>query len=359
MQVIAIKVFMIGMSPNKGGVETYITNLCQHLDKEKYEIIYCLPEMDIDGRHWTCPKNRHNYFSYKRFWTEFFKVNYFDVIYYNACDIVSIDMLKFAKKAGVKVRVIHAHSTDNQINMKFYHKIFETYNRKYISNYANLLFACSENAGKWMFPNDKFTVIKNGIDIKHFSYNVSKKVELQNEFGFTSKYTIGYLGRLGSEKNPLRTIKIMEAVMDKNIEVDGVIVGDGEYRKDLIDAIEQSKHKNRIHYVGPRNDAYKWYSLFDCLIMPSLFEGLPFTLVEAQTAGLPCVVSSTVSKEADITGTLDFVSLDSDDEIWAEHILDSLKKDRFVNEEKLIKSGFSITDTAENVDGFITEILNN
>ena len=95
-----IRFFMVGMSTDKGGVEAFISNLCDNLP-EKFEVIYCLPHMELDGKIWNCPPNRHNYIRYWKFWTRFFKENHFDVLYYNTCDIVSIDMLRFAKAAGV------------------------------------------------------------------------------------------------------------------------------------------------------------------------------------------------------------------------------------------------------------------
>ena len=89
---------MVGYSTDKGGVEAYIVNLCSQLPKEKYEVIYDWPTMKIDGKTWIRPKNRHNYLAYRNFWKQFFRENHFDVLYYNTCDIVSIDLLKFAKK---------------------------------------------------------------------------------------------------------------------------------------------------------------------------------------------------------------------------------------------------------------------
>ena len=91
-----MRILMIGMSACRGGVEAYVENLCGALDG-RYEIIHRLPETDIDGVKWICPKNRHNIFRYVRFWRRFFKINRFDAVYFNTCDTVSIDMLRFAK----------------------------------------------------------------------------------------------------------------------------------------------------------------------------------------------------------------------------------------------------------------------
>ena len=117
-----IRFFMVGMSADKGGVEAFISNLCDNLP-EKFEVIYCLPHMEFDGKIWDCPPNRHNYIRYWKFWTRFFKENHFDALYYNTCDIVSIDMLRFAKAAGVPVRIIHAHSTSNQTKLTMFHQL--------------------------------------------------------------------------------------------------------------------------------------------------------------------------------------------------------------------------------------------
>lgn len=348
-----IRIFMIGFSENKGGVESYISNLKQNMDCEKYEVIYSMPRMVINGKTWICPRNRHNYLKYWLFWKRFYRENKFDVVYLNTCDIVSIDPLKFAKAAGVPVRVFHAHSTGNQQGigkkMSAFHQWTERQNRKHLDHYATHLFACSKSAGYWMFDSHPYQIIKNGIQISKFSFSKTKQKAIKERFGIGDGPVVGIIGRLDSVKNPLFTIRIAEAAIRKNQNVKFVFIGDGELRAEVQSAIETDGIGEQVKLVGAVDNVQEWMSAIDCILMPSLFEGLPFALVEAQAAGLPCVVSTAVSEEANITGLVEFIPLEEAPEVWADRVLEACQKERKDLRQKLIDAGYSIEDTAKYV----------
>lgn len=347
-----IRVLMVGMSTDRGGVETFISNLCAKLP-EKYQIVYCLPHMEIDGVVWNCPPNRHNYIRYRKFWANFFKRNHFDVLYYNTCDIVSIDMLRFAKKAGIPVRIIHSHNTDNQVRMTLFHQLTERLNRKYLHRYATHLFACSRAAGKWMFGDRGFTVIQNGISLKKYAFSEDARAQCRMELGGEVKRIVGCVGRLDPQKNPLFAAEIARRLCSAAPDVQVVFIGDGELRTQVAEQIEKDHLSERVRLLGARDDVNRWYSALDCLMMPSLFEGLPFVLVEAQAAGLPCVVSSTVSRDANIAGLVEYVPLQEPAESWAQTILRACQKPRCDAAQKLVDAGYSIEDTAREVTAII------
>ena len=347
-----MRILMIGFSPNKGGVESYITNLCGQLPEE-YEVIYRLPHMELDGKVWDCPPNRHNYIRYWKFWTRFFKENHFDVLYYNTCDIVSIDMLRFAKAAKIPVRIIHSHNTDNQVKMTAFHRLTERINRSELHCYATHFFACSKAAGNWMFGNRRFTIIKNGISLKKYAFSVASRTSCRAKIEGNAATIIGYVGRLDPQKNPLFAVEIARqlCLLDSSVHV--VFIGDGELRTQVAATIENAHLTERVHLLGTRDDVNQWYSAFDCLMMPSLFEGLPFVLVEAQAAGLPCVVSAEVSLDANITGLVEYVPLRESAQKWAQIILRACQKPRCDVSQRLIEAGYSIEDTAKEVTAII------
>lgn len=353
---------MIGMSTDKGGVEAYIMNLCGNMDSSKYKIIHCWPTIEIDGKKWVCPPNRHNYLKYRAFWKRFYTENKFDVVYANVCDIVSIDHIKFAKSAGIPVRIIHSHNAGNQLELEkklgLVHRIAEKRNKKTIDSYATNLLACSESAGEWMFGNKEFTIVKNGISLQEYSFDKVSGNNLRERYGIREKKVIGVVGRLDPQKNPLYTSEILRKLIEKNSDYVGVFIGDGALKEQLKEKIIQYDMQNKILLIGAVDNVNEWMSAIDCILMPSLFEGLPFVLVEAQAAGVPCVVSSTVSEEANITGMIEYVSLDEKPEIWAEKLKCACEKNRYDLSEKLIDSGYSIADTADKVSKIIEESLN-
>lgn len=354
------KIFMVGYSTDKGGVEAYIMNLCSQLPKEEYEVIYDWPTMEIEGKTWIRPRNRHNYIAYKKFWNRFFRENRFDVLYYNTCDIVSIDMLKFAKKAKIPVRIIHSHSTGNQgsVNkkMSILHRKMEKSNRKNINHFATHLLACSKNAGDWMFAEHNYRVIHNGIDLLKYKYDLKKSHEIRQKNALGFGKMVGYIGRLDPEKNPVFAEKIAEEVIKLDPDAMFAFVGDGELADQVKSIVKENNLEDKIIFAGAVDNVNEWMSALDCLVMPSLFEGLPFVLVEAQAAGLPCVVSSTVSKEADFTGLLQFIDLDSSEKVWAETILKACGNERKDYLEKLVAAGYSIENTAKEVCEIIESV---
>lgn len=347
-----MRIFMVGYSTDMGGVESYITNLCSYLG-EKYEIIYCWPEMDLDGKKWICPKNRHNYLRYYMFWKKFFNKNKFDVIYYNTCDVVSIDMLKFAKNANIPIRIIHSHNTNVQFKLSFFHKYTEKRNKKKINLIATDLLACSESAGKWMFPNKEYTIIKNGILIEKYLFNIQYRRKCRSLIQLKEEFLVGCVGRLDFQKNPIFSVKVMKAIANKLDNVKFVFIGDGEFKPQVEERINVLGLKDSCFVLGAQDNANEWYSALDCLLMPSLFEGLPFTLVEAQTSGLSCIVSSTVSQEANITGLVEYISLKEKPEEWANLVIKHLKDKRKDVSNLVVDKGYSINDAANVVDQII------
>lgn len=356
-----IRIFMIGYSSNKGGVEKYIENLCSHFDKTEYRIIYKSDQMIINGITWKCPPNRHNYLKYRIFWHKFYKANKFDIVYYNTCDVVSIDQLKFAKSAGVPVRIIHAHNTGNQQNlqrkMDLFHRVSEYWSRKSLKKVATHFFACSKAAGNWMFDGIKYRTIKNGIDLRNYEFSEVNRIKCREMYQIGSEILIGCVGRLSPQKNPIFSIKIMNSLLKLNPNARLVMIGEGELHEDIVNEIEHRNLQNNIILTGAIDNVNEWMSAIDCILMPSLFEGLPFVLVEAQAAGLPCVVSSTVSEEANITGLVEYLNLTEETDVWANKIMEVCHKKRINTTQQLIDAGYSIEDTAKEVSEIIEEAL--
>lgn len=356
-----IRIFMIGYSQNKGGVEAYIKNLHGALDTNKFQVIYSMPEMKIDGKVWIRPRNRHNYTEYRKFWKKFYAENSFDVLYYNTCDIVSIDQLKFAKAAGVPVRIIHSHSTGNQQSvdryMNIFHRISEKNSRRNLEKYATHLFACSKSAGDWMYNGRTYEIIRNGIQLSRFQYSETLRARLRHQYELDNGTLVGVIGRLSPEKNLKFAIKVMKEVLERDKNAQGVFLGDGELRESVKQWAVDSGIENRIKLIGAVDNVHEWMSAIDCLLMPSLFEGLPFVLVEAQAAGLPCVVSAAVSNEANITGTVRYISLDQSPQKWADEVL-AVCGQRYMDTANVLKkAGYSMEQTAKHVGNIIEKAV--
>lgn len=350
---------MIGYNGNKGGVEAYMDHLAAALPQ--YDFVYNLPEMEIDGKKWRRPPNRHRYLRYRLFWRRFFRENHFDALYYNTCDVVSIDMLRFAKKAGIPVRVIHSHNSGTQQaigrKLSLFHRFTEAHNRKVLDKYATHFFACSKLAGDWMFDGRPYTVIRNGIDLAQYAFRPEKRKELRQSLGLKDELLVGIVGRLSPQKNPAFAVKVLQALAEKEPEAHAVFLGDGELRGQTEETVRAAGLQDRVRFLGNVDNVNEWLSAMDVLLMPSLFEGLPFVLVEAQASGLPCAVSSAVSKEADLTGLMQFVDLSETPETWADRILHINAQSRPDTSRQMIEAGYSIEDTARAVSSILEDGL--
>lgn len=354
------RIFMIGYSTDKGGVETYIKNISSQFDG-KYEIIFHWPTMNINGREWVVPANRHNYVKYQQFWRKFFHENKFDVIYYNTCDIVSIDPLKFAKEADIPVRIIHSHSSGNQVVaggvLGWLHKWQEKKSRKNLHKYATNLLACSKTAGDWMFDGRPYMIIKNGIDISRYVYSDTKRQNVIGSLKNATEKVVACLGRLDRPKNPFMSLSIFATLCQRDKDFQCLFIGDGELRVELETKVQAVGLQHRIIFTGGVDNVNEWLSYIDCLLMPSFFEGLPFALVEAQAAGIHCLVSDTVSKEANVTGLVEYKSLNAPVGEWADRLLEIASMPRVDVSESLISAGYSIANTAATIDKIINQGL--
>lgn len=352
---------MIGYSTDKGGVEAYIRNVCKQLEHD-FEIVLHWPTMKINGKEWTPPKNRHNIFKYRSFWRQFFKENKFEVIYFNTCDIVSIDLLKFAKEAHIPVRIIHSHCTAIQVQQKgiiaLLHLIQERSSRRNLHKYATNLLACSKSAGDWMFDGRAYQIIKNGIEISKYKYSKELAHKASSVLNSKTHPVIACLGRLDSQKNPFFSLDIFRKICELDRDAQCIFIGDGEHRLKLEELVHNYGLENRIIFTGGVDNVNEWLSYVDCILMPSLFEGLPFALVEAQAAGLHCLVSDTTSDESNITGLVMFKSLKDSPFEWAKHALDLAKFPRVDTSDKLTEAAFSIDRTVATIRNIIFQSLN-
>lgn len=359
-----IKILVIGYSNNRGGVETYIKNVFQNINKKDLEIHFTTIE-SVGENYSELLENgaivhnvvlsRHNYIKYYLFWIDFFKKNKFDILYFNTCDIVSIDILKFAKKGNVPIRIIHSHSSKDTTDKNVLHRIEEKISRHNIDKFATHFCACSDFSGQFMFDSRKYEIIKNGINIEKFCFDENKRTNKRYELGIENKErAIVFVGRMNEVKDPLKAYEIFNHYSEKRKNIKLFFVGDGILLDEINDKIKKEKVEN-VSILGSRNDVAEIMMASDAFLMTSKFEGLPFVLVEAQATGLPCVVIDNVSSESKITDLVEFVEKDADLDVWASKLDAALSRkiDREDYSAIVANEGFDIRNTAKMIEDFI------
>lgn len=355
------RILMIGMGANTGGVESYIINLIRNVDREKYQfyflrrgkIAYENEVIDLGVQLIPINVSRHNPVKYIKIFNKIFEDYQFDVVYYNTCDIKSMDMIMFGKKYGVPVRIIHSHNSYNIVPPRLLHKFTEKWCRKNIDNYATKLLACSEIAGDWMFQKNDYDVVNNGIKTEKFLFDVAIRDEKRACLELDNKYVVGFVGRLEEQKNPLFLIDIFAELYKKRNDAILLVVGDGSLKSEMIQRANQHQVLHAVKFLGVRSDVNEIINAMDCFLLPSLFEGLPFVLVEAQTNGLPCIVSEDVSIESNINGEVQFISRNESAEYWASVVsMARPSYDRTKYVDIMREKQFDINDTVSIVEKY-------
>lgn len=262
-----------------------------------------------------------------------------------------------AKSAGCKIRIAHSHST------KCKSKILNYFLKPFFFKSYTHSFACSENAGKWLFKNNKFDIVKNGVDTKIFCYNEYNRIEIRKQYQIKeNNILLGQVGKLNSNKNQDFVIDILNELITENKNYKIMFVGEGNIISELKQKVEKLGLVDNIIFVGTTYDAQKYYSAFDLFIMPSFFEGLPLVLIEAQCSGLKCIVSDSVTKEVDICNDIKFLSLNQGEKNWAKQIKDITLNNRELSScdnIKCIKSAnYDIEENAKWLERYYKKLIN-
>ena len=256
-------------------------------------------------------------------------------------------VLREAELAGIKHRVLHSHL--NNSSDKFLHRLRNVPLNAIGKHYATDRIACSEDAGHFLFGSQPFTVINNGIPLEQFAYSLESRERLRVELGIGHiDPVIGCVGRFVKQKNFPFAIRVFAKFHEAFPDGKMLILGDGDNRDELKKTIMTKHLSDAVILAGVREDINKLYSVMDVFFMPSLYEGLPVSAVEAQAAGLPCVYSDKVPKETDITGTGAFVSLDNGVEQWVNVLTAALNGGRLMENPILLeRQGYSAKTNAE------------
>lgn len=355
-----IRILHVLHALNCGGAENMIMNLYRNIDRDKIQFDFlvhtnekCFFDDEIEklgGKIYRVPYyNMLNYSSYKKALNDFFKSHPEIAIVHGHLGSCAYIYLKVAKKYGCRT-IAHSHnSKPDKINAKnTLYKLFSIKTR----SVADYFIGCSIKAGQYRYGkkivnSDRFTVLKNAIDTPKFAYDEKTRSEVRNEFNLTDNYIIGHIGRFNTVKNHTFLIDILAELVKKDNRVVAMLVGGGDLQPQIEEKVKKLNLRDNVIFTGVRSDANRLLQAMDCFVFPSLYEGLPVTLIEAQAAGLPCIVSDVITKEVQITEQVKYLPLD-DPKKWCDAIAKEKANIIRLNSTEIIsESGYDIHDTAE------------
>ena len=348
---------------NEGGIEGVISSLCANIDHSKVVIDFyacgsCnqLNKEKVErygGRFFQIPPYK-KLGKFKKALREAFKSNHYDIVHSNM-NSLNFLALNEAKKAGIKIRIAHSHSTSNK--KEFLHHIIKSFLKPFAKKGATHFFACSKLAGDWLFgKKTKYYLINNGADFSRFAFNVVKREEIRKELGIdSSSKVLGHIGRLEPQKNHFFLLKIYEEVLKTNPNTYLILIGKGKLKDKILSYIS-SHNLDKVKFLDAISRPEDYYQAMDAFILPSLYEGLPVVGSEAQVNQLKCFFSDEITKEAKLIDSTEFISIKKGEKPWADSINKFLASN-IIREKEKVDDSYDIKNVSKYLLSLYQEFL--
>lgn len=366
------KILVYGVSNEIGGIEAFFINILSHLNDTSLSFDFitsssaaCQYEKKIienGGKNFKITSWSKNPVAHNKEIKELLKKSDYDYIWVNATSASNISIYKNVKKSTKAKLIIHSHgsafeSKNTGLKFKILKKL-HFFNKKSLINYGDVLFASSKEASSWLFGDDRnVEIIKNGIDIKRFLFNSEIRKKIREELDISNKKVLINIGRLEDVKNQFFLLDIVSQLskVDNNIVL--LLIGEGSLENILKEKIGNLNLNKHVILLGFRSNIEDYLTASDLFILPSKSEGLSIAAIEAQSAGLTCLVSDNVPLEINVTEKVNYMSLDEPIGSWVNKIMDLFNKEnnRLEMSFAVEQSGFSIQNTVDVIKNILVK----
>ena len=356
-----IEVLHFGLSDNRGGIETYLKKIWDHIDHTAFHFNF----IDMTGEN----KRPCYYDEFSESGCKFFKItprnvsiwrnredikrlfknNEFDIFHFSGNTLSYIYPIEVALKSGCRV-VIHSRSmfASNRTT-----RVLHYLNRVRINNLKVTKIAISDEAGKWLFGNADFLVYPNGVDTETFAFNNQSRSTIRTKFGCEGKDVIGHVGSFLPVKNHKFMLEVFSNYTKRNSNAVLWFVGDGPLKKEMKSIVVEKKIENKVFFLGECKNVSEIYDAMDMLWFPSLFEGLGNVVIEAECKGLPCLISDRVPKSTMILENVYSFSLCEPVDHWSDmlnYVLCQRVGDRSKYNKIIAEKGWSVQKEVEKLE---------
>lgn len=358
-----------------GGIGSLLKNINKVIDLESFAFIYAFSSSELTGDFdkqvekynssvVVFPSYKiRNIFRYLKQIKHFYKTNasHIDILHVHSPNTGVLD-LYYAKKYGITIRILHSHST--KYSGKKINAIRNYILQLPVKKLATHYFACSLKAAEFLFGKNNIGntfIIHNAIFPNSFLFSEKVRNRYRFDLGIAdTNFVIGHVGNFTEEKNHFFLLDVFREVYTQNCKAILLLIGSGTLENQIRHRIKELELEKAVLMLGRRADVHNWLQAMDVFVFPSFFEGLPLTLIEAQTAGLHCIVSSNITTETNITNYIEYLSLESSSKIWAESILKySNGYNRENMEEQISKAGYDIRTEVTMLEKLYFDSLNN
>lgn len=334
-------------------------NNYRHIDRSKvqfdfvvdgYEKTYLDEEIRfLGGKVYHVEPYKKNIFRYMGQIYKIVRKNHYDIVHTNM-NTLSFFSLFPAWLAGARCRILHNHST--AVRSEGLRYVMKMVLRPLAPLFANHYAACSRLAGAWMYGESKLeqgnvTIVANAVDLREYAYSEKLREKYRKDLGLSNEtFVVGHVGRFAYQKNHPFLLKVFREIVRQHADSALLLIGDGELRAAIEECADSYGLRDKVHFLGLRDDVKSLYSSMDAFVLPSWFEGLPVVSVEAQANGLPCFFSDKVTPESRLSPFATFLSLEDSPQEWAERILQARGQRNGNALQDLQDAGFDIEKQA-------------
>ena len=343
-----------------GGLATVMLNMYRQIDKGKFLIDFASTNEKLDDSlEQELKNNGSRYFGLgdrkrdlpgyiKRLSTVISNGNY-DVVHVNSNSATALIELAIAQKNGVPKRIVHNHTS--MCDHKILHKLCEPF---FKNSYTDAI-ACSNKAGEWIFGQGNYRVLNNGIDVNRYRYSQENREEIRKKYKIdSSTVVLGHVGKIYKPKNHPFLIDVFSSYHRSNPDSVLLLVGDGTMRAEIESKVKELKLTDFVVFAGMQRQPEKYLSAMDCFVFPSIWEGLPLSVVEAQASGLHCLISDTIDESVVVTDEVKRLTIQQGTQVWVDALKTVQINDRAVRSaacvESICRAGFDAFTNAQELE---------
>ena len=350
-----INILQVVGTMNRGGAETFLMNALRTVNTEKYNFIflcYGSDSFDYESEILTLGGSIVRIRDVKEVGLLEHIKDLRRVIRDEKIDIIhahtyfnSVFSLIAGKLEHTKKRIAHSHTTRSEYKPSLLKKVYFLVSKILINMFATDYVACGKDAGDSLFFGKKFGIITNGIVVENFSFNNKVRMRIRSELGISQdSFVLGHVGRIDVQKNQSFAIDAFNEHVSDDMDAKLLLVGEGVLREEVEKKVKSMKLDGKVLFLGSRSDVSSIYSAMDIFIFPSLREGIPLTLIEAQASGLRCLVSDTIDHDVMVSELVEFASLEDGPKRWS-NLLDEYKSKKDIRINTLVGSAYDVKNS--------------
>ena len=348
------RILCIISSLDAGGAETFLMKVYRALPPEEYQLDFIV---SVDGGCYTdevrkrggkiyqIPMRTQNFLGAFRGIRSVVKENRYDTVLKLGENSLAVADLLAAKLGGARNLVLRSCNapTGRSLKARMVHAIF----RPLLNWMTTVKLAPSQLAADFMFGNNSnVKIVNNGVDLDLFRYDEQARARIRNEFFLGDKFVVGHIGRYAEQKNHRYLLEVFKEIHKRRDDAVLLAVGTGKLEEQIHSWIKELGLQDSVILPGQRFDIPALLSAMDVFVFPSLYEGMPNTVIEAQATGLPCIIADTITKEADITGLVHELSLAETPAKWADAAISVAGQERRCTRQDFVEHGYDIKSVA-------------